>query len=651
VRDLISKNNLLLVIPLMGGVTSFLSLILSVEVALAEDASSTTTRISPTQVNPSFQATDAALDWMTEHQAVPPIKIAQVLTDGSTTNGLTTDLSTQVVDPAMQIQDVPLAVPPVSQLEPTLADDGVFKPEAIAPPSPNQKFDPSSNSLEQVTSVTQLSDAKPTDWAYQALQSLVEKYGCIVGYPDSTFRGNRAATRFELAAALNACLDVISDRFASKEDLAMLRKLMEEFAAELATIRGRVDNLEARTAKLESTQFSTTTKLFGEAIFSFFDAFGGRAGDLTQPTVQYRASINLVSSFTGKDRLTLSMKTGNVPPLGVGFDVPGTFTNTTGTFIPGAEGTLAAQFAAIFDGKFALTTLEYQFPVGKQLRFYVATNSELFNQFTDTLNPFFDDNDGGRASVSAFGQRNPIYRLGGGPGAAVNFKPIEQLTLTAAYLTPFVQGGGDPQRGFLGSGYTALAQATWKPTKAFGVSATYIRGYFESGRFGFNNLGLYLTGTAVANTLAGQVSIVDAILPAQLQSPPVETNSYGAQFSFQPSPKFVINGWFGATDARVIGSGKGQILTYALNFGFPDLGRPGNMLGLVIGAEPYLSSFSGGNPQRFRVDIPWHIEAFYRYQITNNISVTPAVIWLTAPNQDNRNPDTVITVVRTTFNF
>jgi S-layer homology domain len=97
---------------------------------------------------------------------------------------------------------------------------------------------------EQVTSVSQLSDVKPTDWAYQAVQSLVERYGCIVGYPNSTFRGNRAATRYELAAALNACLDVISDRFATKEDLATLRRLQEEFAKE----RFRSPHRQARSA-------------------------------------------------------------------------------------------------------------------------------------------------------------------------------------------------------------------------------------------------------------------------------------------------------------------------------------------------------------------------------------------------------------------
>ncbi|MBV2351242.1 S-layer homology domain-containing protein, partial [Synechococcus sp. HK05] len=63
----------------------------------------------------------------------------------------------------------------------------------------------SRNSLEQVTSITQFSDLQPTDWAYQALSNLIERYGCVAGYPNGTYRGSRAMTRFEAAALLNAC--------------------------------------------------------------------------------------------------------------------------------------------------------------------------------------------------------------------------------------------------------------------------------------------------------------------------------------------------------------------------------------------------------------------------------------------------------------
>ncbi|MGC1198481.1 MAG: iron uptake porin, partial [Geitlerinemataceae cyanobacterium] len=143
-------------------------------------------------------------------------------------------------------------------------------------PSVSDLAAPKPQTQSQVTSVSQLSDVQPTDWAFQALQSLVERYGCIAGYPDGTYRGNRALTRYEFAAGLNACLDQVLALMIDDPDpidLSAIRRLQEEFAAELATLRGRVDALEARTAELEANQFSTTTKLKGEVIFAVADTF------------------------------------------------------------------------------------------------------------------------------------------------------------------------------------------------------------------------------------------------------------------------------------------------------------------------------------------------------------------------------------------
>ncbi|PSB56060.1 hypothetical protein C7B79_32670, partial [Chroococcidiopsis cubana CCALA 043] len=143
----------------------------------------------------------------------------------------------------------------------------------------------SSNNLisqeASIPSVSQLSDVQPNDWLFQALQSLVERYGCIAGYPDSTYRGNRALTRYEFAAGLNACLDRVNELIATatadlvtKEDLTTLQRLQADFATELSTLRGRVDALETATAQLEANQFSTTTKLNGQVIFALSGAVG-----------------------------------------------------------------------------------------------------------------------------------------------------------------------------------------------------------------------------------------------------------------------------------------------------------------------------------------------------------------------------------------
>ena len=106
--------------------------------------------------------------------------------------------------------------------------------------------------VDQVTSVTQFSDVYPTDWAYQALSNLIERYGCVAGYPNGTFRGGRAMSRYEAAALLNACLDRIT------EVTDELKRLMKEFERELAVLRGRVDGLEARVGELEATPVSYT---------------------------------------------------------------------------------------------------------------------------------------------------------------------------------------------------------------------------------------------------------------------------------------------------------------------------------------------------------------------------------------------------------
>ncbi|HEY9805160.1 MAG TPA: iron uptake porin, partial [Candidatus Obscuribacterales bacterium] len=173
-----------------------------------------------------------------------------------------------------------------------------------------------SNSIDQVTNVSQFSDVRPTDWAYQALRDLVERYGCIAGYPDSTFRGNRAMTRYEFAAGLNACLRQIEKLIAgqgsevTRADLDKLNQLINQFRAELTTLGTRVDRLDARVGFLEGHQFSTTTKLVGEAILAVTDEFG--KGNDTNTIFGDRVRLDLQTSFTGQDKLHTRLAAGNL---------------------------------------------------------------------------------------------------------------------------------------------------------------------------------------------------------------------------------------------------------------------------------------------------------------------------------------------------
>ena len=517
----------------------------------------------------------------------------------------------------------------------------------------------------QVTSVSQLSDVRPTDWAFQALQSLVERYGCIAGYPDGTFRGNRAMTRYEFAAGLNACLDKVSElirggtgNFATRDDLAALQRLQEEFAAELATLRGRVDALEARTAELEANQFSTTTKLTGEAIFALSDDFGGNVGlfgrderrlgsDNNEAVFQQRVRLNLNTSFTGRDLLLTRLQVGN----GRNFNLGAT-----------SEGTQTWNVVGRTDNVVALDTLLYKFPVGQRLNVTLAANAVVWDDILPTVNPYFEDFDGGNGSLSTFGQRNPIYRLGGGSGIGFDYAfggrgllggVFGPTSLSFGYLA---SNAASPARGagLTNGDYTAMGQLTFTPGRNLQVAFNYNHGYFSRGNFGFDNglsngpdsLGGF-TGTGVANSLNGLSEGFEGFNARKVVS-----NSYGAQASLRLSPRFILGGWAGLTNARILGIGDAKIWNYAVTLALPDLGKEGNLLGLVVGREPYLDKLEASRSLRsFRNDDSYHVEGFYKFQLSDNISVTPGVIWVTNPNQDDRNDDIIIGTLRTTFTF
>ncbi|HEY9703277.1 MAG TPA: hypothetical protein V6C58_12560, partial [Allocoleopsis sp.] len=88
--------------------------------------------------------------------------------------------------------------------------------------------------LGQITNVEELQDVKSTDWAYQSLKSLNERYNCVTTPQgkSNVFEGDRAITRYEFAEGLNKCLEQIeklignvNKDFIKKDDLETLSRL------------------------------------------------------------------------------------------------------------------------------------------------------------------------------------------------------------------------------------------------------------------------------------------------------------------------------------------------------------------------------------------------------------------------------------------
>ncbi|MGB8701279.1 MAG: iron uptake porin [Thermosynechococcaceae cyanobacterium] len=453
------------------------------------------------------------------------------------------------------------------------------------------------DAMGQVTSVSQLSDVQPTDWAFQALQSLVERYGCIAGYPDGTFRGNRAATRYELAAALNACLDQISDRFATKDDLATVQALQAEFKTELATLKGRVDGLEARTATLEAQQFSTTTKLQGEAIFA--GQYGDQlntGGSNSRATAIARVRLSFNTSFTGNDLLETTLETGNA-----GED----FISGSGLALDGSGADYTGAGPNV-----TLHRLAYTFKPAKHLTLTVGPLLEA----ADFIDANSYANDESTDFSSSFFINNPLiintdtgagggfdWNIGGGPfslrGLFVAASP------TNSVADPVTGGGlfGDP--------YQASAELEY--AKSFGKDEkNNVAVRLQYTRSSTDNLHQNIVGLNTEATF-GRFGIFGRV-----------------GYSIDPT---LVN----TKDAN-------YYLTWMGGVGVRDVFVPGSLLAIAAG-QPFIVQGQQGPEQT-------NFEAFYRFPVNDNIAITPAIMVITDPGNVNQN--TIIQgIVRTTFSF
>ncbi|MGB3208229.1 MAG: iron uptake porin, partial [Crinalium sp.] len=530
-----------------------------------------------------------------------------------------------------------LEQPVVSDLAPTIAEvttkPTADKPEIVAQPNIKASTDILSQNLDNnadaptvpVTNVSELSDVRPTDWAYEALRNLAERYKCLQRYPDGSYRGSRALSRYEFAAGLNACFQQIESLIArpgtntngiSNNDLQVVQRLTQEFRTELTTLGTRLDSLEGRTAFIEQRQFSTTTKLNGTVIFGLAGVAAGENAigeKIDQVTVLgTRTRLNFDTSFTGKDLLRTRFQIANLPSL-----------SGTSTLTP--EGDLrftAGTFSTESDTTAALDALLYSFPVGEKTTVILEANAGAADDFTDTINIGFDG-DGDAGALSNFATRNPIYGLTSGAGLAVRHTFNENLELSLGYLASD-PANPTPGGGLFDGPYGALGQLTIKPRENLTVGLTYLNAYNNDLTAGSNRANLRSALSDNREGLRLDQSFLNLIPEGSSLS--TSSNAYGIQASLQLSPKFILGGWAGYTTTRTLPSaGQSSLLggdlgiwNYAVTLGFPNLGKEGSFAGIIVGMEPKLTRVSGPistlglskDP-----DTSLHIEGFYQYQL------------------------------------
>lgn len=500
---------------------------------------------------------------------------------------------------------------------------------------------PETEVMPQVTNVSELRDVEATTWAYEALRSLVERYGCIIGYPDRSFRGNRALTRWEFAAGLNACLNTMERLIQEnvtvlREDIEKLKRLAEEFKQELTALGTRIDNLESRVTFLEDHQFSTTTKLTGEVVAAVSGIAGGEKNAGTEnvpqvPVLGYRARLELNTSFTGKDLLYTRLATGNFPE----------FVKVAGT----DQSNFA--FAQPDDSVLALEVLNYNFPIAEGITLWLEATGGAFDDFTDTVSVL--DGDGAEGALSVFGTRNLVYYQGFGSGLALAGEiggfDWGELGWSVGYLAPEA-ANPNASKGLFNGAYAILAQLQYAtPDDKFTLAFTFNNGY--------NTLN---TGSNTRQ-LRPIVELADSLVDTS-------HNTYALTTSWQINDNFVFGAWGGIFKASTLNSfalesgetfsrGKTTFWYWAVSLAFPDTFAEGNTAGIIFGMLPLATENTilvNGIPIEDD-DASFHLEAFYQYALSDNILLTPGIIVVTSPDNDSRNSALIIGVIRTTFTF
>jgi hypothetical protein len=491
-------------------------------------------------------------------------------------------------------------------------------------------------SEEQVTSITQFSDVQPTDWAYQALSNLIERYGCVAGYPNGTYRGSRAMTRYEAAALLNACLDRVT------EVTDELKRLMKEFEKELAVLKGRVDGLEAKVAELEATQFSTTTKLKGIATFvmgannysgsndAFVDALKAGQG---ATTFNYDSRLIFDTSFTGKDLLRTTLRAGNFGQTAYANNV----LPNNGLEVAFQEGEAGSNIVGI-------NRLFYQFPAGD---FTITVGGRVRQDDMLAMWPSVYPADT-VLDVFTYAGSPGAYNLTLGAGAGIWYEK-NGFSASINYVAQDAQNG-DPTKGGVGtsgSNESFTAQVGYAGNN-WGAAVAYNYGNGTS----------IPAGTPLASF--GNANGFDYGLEG------VTSNTIGLSAYWQPSESgwvpSISTGWgitglggnLGVDGQRVDMSGT-RIQSWYVGLQWDDAFVKGNALGMAVGQSPFITqnpTDQGGTPNDGNYAWEW----WYKFQVTDNISVTPALYYLSqTAGQIGKVGDNSVNnfggIVKTTFKF
>lgn len=504
---------------------------------------------------------------------------------------------TAVTTPEQDIPDLSPIAPPESISCPTSLD-------AAACAGPEE------DGMAQVRSVSELSDIQPSDWAYQAVRSLIERYGVAAGYPDGTFRGNQPLTRYEFAAAVAQLLATVEQLAATggittsvREDLDTLRRLQTTYGTIANSLRDRLNPLDGVITQLEAKQFSATSKLSGQTVLAVTD------GTNASSTVLNRVRLNINTSFSPNSQLVTQLESGNN-----GGDALSRVSNRRQNLL-GTTGSLAdgggADYVGV-DDRVRLSKLYYTFQPAPSLT--VAIGARVNPRDFIDYNRFA--NESTENYSSSFFMNNPLIvqnaidRPGGAGAAVVWSVPNLPLTVRALYVA------ADADR----------------PTS----------GLTEGGLFGDRNQGSLEVQYDFSRALTARLQYTTATV----NNTDISALGFNAEWA--------ITRYVGVFGRVAFGSyeGTNSVLnrrldlspwTWAVGATVRNLVIPGSTAGVAVGQPFVEDDFGTANQTNF--------EGFFTFLLNDNISFTPAILVVTNPNNDRSNGTVWQWLVRMVFSF
>jgi len=470
---------------------------------------------------------------------------------------------------------------------------------------------------DRVTSVSSFLDVNPSVWSYQALRNLVESYGCIAGYPSGKFKGNNSISRYEAAFLLQSCLDNITE---VTDDI---RALLHEFQSEMVLLRGRFDGLNARVGKLEATTFSTTTTLsvnmswlLGSTKYTGVGASTVSSGERNTylpnannginngpgfPTdalsFVYSSRFDLNTSFTGKDLLKTRIEVGNMTNSAFGINTA-TPLSLYAWFFPKGQS----------DNALVIQRMNYTFPVGSRLTVTagpIVRQDEMLGSW-----PVRYPTNAPLSGVPWYAGAPAAYNLNQGAGGAVTYRDTlfnAKVAATIMYISRWPDSANS-EKGAIG---TANSGAITTAQLGFSDSKWTIAGIYTYSQDNY----------ASANSQGTPAYYSIAV------SNPMHSYGLAGFYDFNADSPWIPTLNLGAGYNRHMNDKLSRSVSWWIGMLWKETFVKGHSFGVSTGQPTFVTSDKNGNAD----DGNYFVEAFYSFNVSDAITITPTLLWLSRP--------------------